>query len=126
MAPTKQAALDFPARRSSRRNKENLVKEARTASLPPQPTKKDPTCGRVAKTPTKNNGAALSSPLKALGVSPLRSASPRKVLSPLKAAGGGNSPLRSSSPRKALAEIATEEQVSQTHSCDMKSMAMIK
>ena len=116
MAPTKQAALDFPARRSSRRNKENSVKEARTASLPPAPTnsgKKDPTCGRVAKTPTKNSGAALSSPLKALGVSPLRSASPRKVLSPLKSNGGGNSPLRSASPRKALAEIASEEQVSQ-------------
>ena len=109
MAPTRQAHLDFPARRSSRRNKENSLKEKRTASLPPPPATSiasEPRhLGKVIKTPTKNNG----SPLKALGVSPLRSASPRKALSPLKAL--GNSPLRSCSPRKVLAEVATPDQV---------------
>ena len=105
MAPTKQAHLDFPARRSSRRNKENSLKDKRTASLPPPAASEPRSLGKVTKTPTKNNG----SPLKALGVSPLRSASPRKALSPLKAL--GNSPLRSCSPRKVLAEIATPDQV---------------
>ena len=112
MAPTtKQALLDLPARRSSRRNKENSLKEKRTASLPPTTTSaaSDPrNLGRVTKTPTKNG-----SPLKALGVSPLRSAaSPRKVSSPLRAL--GNSQMRSSSPRRVLAEIATGDQVSPT------------
>ena len=115
MAPTatKQALLDLPARRSSRRmNKENSLKEKRTASLPPKTVTATATSeprnlgGRVAKTPTKNG----SSPLKALGVSPLRAASPRKVSSPLRAL--GNSQLRSSSPRKVLAEIAAGDQVS--------------
>ena len=115
MAPTatKQALLDLPARRSSRRmNKENSLKEKRTASLPPKTataTASEPRNlgGRVAKTPTKNG----SSPLKALGASPLRAAaSPRKVSSPLRAL--GNSQLRSSSPRKVLAEIAAGDQVS--------------
>ena len=114
MAPTtKQTLLDLPARRSSRRNKENSLKEKRTASLPPVATStaSDPrNLGRVTKTPTKSNG----SPLKALGVSPpLRAASPRKLSSPLKAL--GNSQLRSASPRKVLAEIATEDQVRITY-----------